>query len=279
MTASRLTDNDRRLGSHITYGHSKGWRPIGVAFHSGGEDEGFAHNHLMLYALGWSVRIQLPRLTEPYREKVQAGWSAETVARMGRDWYWSVDDREYGFRYSDGFLQVFLGRQTGDSSTTKSWSKTMPWMNWHQRRISYYGLDGEELRTWLAPYGSRGMFRWDERYEYTSKELPRARFEIEDFDGARIVASTYIEETEYTWGERRWSWLRFFRPNRVRRNLDISFDREVGPEKGSWKGGLMGTGIAMLPGELHEAAMRRYCELEHRDRSGSYRIKFIGKQS
>ena len=51
---------------------------------------------------------------------------------------------------------------------------------------------------------------------------------------------------------------------------------ETGREKGSWKGGTIGTSIEMLPGELHESAFRRYCDEEHRAKSGKYRIKFIG---
>ena len=47
---------------------------------------------------------------------------------------------------------------------------------------------------------------------------------------------------------------------KIRRSLDLEFSGETGPEKGSWKGGTVGTGIEMLPGELHEAAFRRYCQ-------------------
>jgi hypothetical protein len=39
---------------------------------------------------------------------------------------------------------------------------------------------------------------------------------------------------------------------------------------------MMGHGIDMLPGELHEAAFRRYCEQDVRNKYGPSRIKFIG---
>ena len=41
------------------------------------------------------------------------------------------------------------------------------------------------------------------------------------------------------------------------------------------KGGTVGHSIDMLPGELHEAAFRRYCEKEHRAKGRRYRIKFL----
>ena len=40
--------------------------------------------------------------------------------------------------------------------------------------------------------------------------------------------------------------------------------------------GLMGTGIDMLPGELHEAAFRRFCEQDIHNKYGPSRVKFLG---
>jgi hypothetical protein len=50
--------------------------------------------------------------------------------------------------------------------------------------------------------------------------------------------------------------------------LDIRFSEETGRRKGSWKGGTLGHGIDMLPGELHEAAFRRYC--------ATHEMEFVG---
>jgi len=33
----------------------------------------------------------------------------------------------------------------------------------------------------------------------------------------------------------------------------------------------------MEPGELHEAAFRRYCDQEHRSKYSRYRITFVGR--
>lgn len=102
-------------------------------------------------------------------------------------------------------------------------------------------------------------------------------FLIDDHDGERITATTHIEEREWKFGEGWFRWLSLFRRNMVRRSLSISFDKECGPEKGSWKGGTMGTGIDMLPGELHEAAFRRYCEQDHSSKYRRYRVTFVGR--
>ena len=92
-----------------------------------------------------------------------------------------------------------------------------------------------------------------------------------------IVATCSIEEHEWHRGEGWFSWLRFFYPKKIRRSLDLKFSAEVGPEKGSWKGGTIGHGIEMMAGETPRKAFERYCAKEHDARQGrKFRIRFIG---
>ena len=277
---TRLTDNDRHFGKYITYGTTDRWRPIRAVLSSGGDDEGDPFSSLTVYAFGWIARLRLPRIISPYREKVQAKyWDAATIKRLGRDWYWSVDRRDFGFSYSEGFLQVYYGRQTGDSTTDKTWSKSMPWTNWHTRRLSIYDADGNLFWKYLVPYGIKGMPYWEEMYRLKEGGLlPQMAFTIDD-NGTAVLATTTLEETEHSLGTGRWAWLRFFRRNRVRRSLKIEFNQEVGNEKGSWKGGLVGTSIDVRPGEDHEGAMRRWCAQEHRDKGGKFKVYFVGRVS
>lgn len=271
----RLTDNDRHFGP-LTWARCDGWKPLRLVLSSGGDDDdGCIDNTLTAYAFGWVVRVSLPNLLQPYRLKhIAHSWDAATVERMGRNWYFETHPREYGFSLSDGFLQVFLGAQTHDSTTTQSWSKFLPWTQWRFVRRSLFDLQGEHF--WTEPTGRQvpGGAAWTEQ-QLMRDAVPKARFEIEDHDGARITVSTFIEEREWRFGEGWFKWLSWFRAPRVSRSLDMHFDAEVGPEKGSWKGGLIGTGIDMKPGELHEAAFRRYCDQEHRAKYGRYRVKFV----
>ena len=274
---TRLTDNDKHLGP-LTYARSD-WNPWRLVFSTGGGDgDGERFNHITAYAFGWVVRLRLPRLMKPWRQWVDTSKYAWSTNPAGG--YWEIHAREYGFSLSDGFLQVFFGPQTDDSTTTKDWCKHLPWTQWHFHRHSYYGLEGELLREWIEPRRRKrdgsGIDRFKEMFEF-KETMPKVSFEIEDFDGQRIVATTLIEQRDYTFGEGWFQWLRFFRRNMVKRSLDIDFSAEVGPEKDSWKGGTVGHGIDMLPGELHEAAFQRYCDTEQRSRGGRYRIKFIGR--
>jgi hypothetical protein len=255
---SRWSDNDRYVGP-FTFARD-GSQRFALVLQSAG-DEG-DDSSLRLSAFGLTVISALPAIIKPYRTKVHPGsaWDAATVERLGRDWYWDVDRRRFGFSLTEGFLQVFHGRQTGDSSTDRTWGYFLPWTQWRHVRHSFYGLSGEHVATipdtgkgWEA-----GGSRWDREREIADS-TPTSSFAFADFDGDQLTATTRIEEREWRFGERKWKWLSLFRKPKIRRSLDVRFSGETGKRKGSWKGGTIGHSIDMLPGELHEAAFRRYC--------------------
>ena len=258
----RWGDNDRYLGPFIYARNRRGWRPLAVVLMSGDEEEDHrAGCKFRLSAFGHTLITALPAIIRPWRRKVYPGaaWDAATIARLGRDWYWDTKPREYGFSYADGFLQVYLGRQTDDSSTEQRWSKFLPWTQWRHVRRSLYGLSGEHY--WTEPSYVRhrlGEYDWDQR-EAIEDACPSQTFAFKDFDGEALTVRTHIEEREWRFGEGWFKWLSVFRRHRVRRYLDVHFSGETGKRKGSWKGGTIGHSIEMLPGELHEAAFRRYC--------------------
>ena len=88
------------------------------------------------------------------------------------------------------------------------------------------------------------------------------------FDGAKILMKVNIEEREWIRGI--WGWLRAILKHipgcrMISRVMNIEFNDEVGSEKGSWKGGIVGMSFDMLPNEtLQEAAVR--FQQEWRDR-------------
>jgi hypothetical protein len=270
---ARLTDNDRHLGRFITYARSS-WNPWRLVYSSGGGADGDAFNHVTAYAFGWVVRVKMPRLLRPWRQWVATGhyeWAKSPDAG-----YWDEEPREYGFSLHEGFLQLFLGPQTNDSTTTKSWCCHLPWTQWRFVRFTLYDVDGHEFWTQYEAQRKKGGAHWDEQHAFT-KAVPKAVFEFTDFDGKVIQATTHIEEREWRFGEKWCSWLSVFRAPRIRRSLDIEFSKEVGPEKGSWKGGTLGHGIEMLPGESAESAFRRYCQQEHTSKYQRFYITFLGR--
>ena len=278
MRKRRYSGNDRHFGPFTYSIHgSGGYRPLGAIIDSGGGGEdGDRGCHLRLSALGRTLIVELPSILPDFRIRhVARSWDPATIERMGRNWYDEVFSRQYGFTISDNTLHAYFGPQTHDSITTKSKCYFLPWLHWRFVRQSWYGPTGQHIETlWETKNKEDRSAQWEWRHEF-EKTLAKTRFEVEDFDGKRIGVSTHIEEREWRFGTGFFEWLSLFRRCKVRRTLEINFDHEVGPEKGSWKGGLMGTSIEMDPGELHEAAFRRYCDMEHRDRNGKYRIKIV----
>lgn len=273
----RWSDNDKHFGPFL-YSRDRRSKRLGFVLDSGGGGDGPAACNLRMHAFGHTLICDMPAVIKPWRE-----WIDMTKYEWHKGeskGYWDEHPREYGAVYGEGFLQVFLGRQTHDSSTTQSWNTFLPWTQLHHHRTSFYGLEGELLREWIEPRHLKrdrsGIDRFKEQYDF-KETLPKVAFEFDDYDGERITATTHIEEREYTFGEGRFQWLRFFRRGKVYRSLSIEFSKEVGPEKGSWKGGTTGHSIDMLPGELHEAAFRRYCEQEHRSKYRPFKITFVGR--
>lgn len=254
----RWSDNDRHFGP-FTYSRDRSYRPIAMVLVSG--DDEYPGCYLRISAFGHTLITELPNIIRPYREKIEAKyWDEATIRRMGRDWYWNIDQRKFGFSVFDGFLQVFRGRRTMDSSTDRTRGYFLPWTQWRHVRHSFYGLQGEHVSTLpdtgKSYLGDPGRF---DRERAIADATPTVAFEFNDFDGERIVATTRIEEREWRAGTGWFKWLSLFRSPKIDRSLDIRFSAETGKRKGSWKGGTIGHSITMKSGELHEAAFRRYC--------------------
>jgi hypothetical protein len=223
-------------------------------------------------AFGATAICELPQIIKPWRKWVDL--SGKEWARYGG--YWDEHPREYGFTLSDGHLSVKFGAQTMDSSTTQDWGCFLPWTQWRHIRHSLYGLEGEHF--WTEPKaGAAGKLGagW-EAYRAAKDACPIVKFSFRDFDDQELIATTRIEEREWRFGTGWFKWLSLFRRPKIRRSLDLEFSGETGPEKGSWKGGTVGTGIDMFPGELHGSAFRRYCDQDHRSKYRKYRITFVG---
>lgn len=274
MKKRRYSGTDFHFWPFTLSKHShQGYRPAGIVLDSGAFDGESGDCHIKCSAFGYTLVCELPKIISDYRVRHQAkSWDAATIARIGRDWYDEVFSREFGFTFSEGSLHLYFGAQTHDSRTDQNKVIFLPWRNLRFIRTSLYDLKGEHFHTefdqarnsWTAMTAVRDA-------------CPKARFDFEDFDGQRISATTHIEEREWLNGTGLFRWLAWFKEPQIERSLYLDFSAEVGREKGSWKGGALGHSITMLPGELHEAAFKRYCDQEDRSKSGGFRVRYVGR--
>lgn len=89
---------------------------------------------------------------------------------------------------------------------------------------------------------------WEETYPF---RYTRKNGEVQDRDAT-------VKVIEMEWRQRWLKWCPLFA--KVRKSIDISFDKEVGERSGSWKGGVIGMGYDMLPGESALDTLRRLQE-------------------
>lgn len=260
----RLTSNDKSFGP-LTWGPAhKG--VFSFYYSTGGGDEGFSSNGIYLYVFGLVLRLKMPRILKPHRI-----WVPVDHPNAKNGGYWDVNEKNYGFRISDDFYSIYYGAQTHDSRTTKSVHGTIPFLTWRYHRFSIFSLDGREVHREYPREQHSGSHEANRKIQ----EANSGRALFKDYDGTEIIATYHVNEREWRFGGKGFKWLSLFRKPLVRRVLELSFDKEVGRDKGTWKGGITGMGIDMLPYETPAAAMVRFCEMEMRGKHGNSRLEFI----
>lgn len=272
MKNRRYSDDNRHLWP-FTLSKTDIYKVVGIELNSGAHEDDEGDCYFRLYLGSYVLTVELPRIIKDYCERHEAKyWDAATIERMGRDWYDIHYPREYSIIFTgNGSIHTYYGASTNDSSTTKSKVFNLPWRNWSHVRYSLYDKKGKHF--WTERDGDRTA--WEAK-QAVKQALSKVYFQIEDYDGELITATTHIEEREWRFGTGLFSWLSWFTRPKIRRSLSIDFSAEVGKEKGSWKGGVLGHGITMLSDEMHEEAFGRYCQQEFRSKSGKYQIQNLG---
>ena len=255
--------NEKHIGP-LTFCWDDNHSRLGFMLDSGGEEDGQPGCHARLHLHKLTILCELPQIIKPHRSWVDT--SRYDVSKPPHG-YWKFDAVEYGVNLFEDAVHVRYGRQTHDSDTEKSKCYFLPWRQWRQISHVVFSPDGTP---------SRNLNRDREGRWSLIDDLQKTSFEVEDFDGTLVTVETYIEERIWRRGEGWLRWLGYVTPRRRKRSMEMRFLSEVGPEKGSWKGCMIGCGIEMRSEETSEQAMRRFCDEEHRSKSGKYKMKLIG---
>lgn len=91
---------------------------------------------------------------------------------------------------------------------------------------------------------------------------PILEMEFKDYDGTVVKATARFTRSKYRLGTKWAKFLGYLVPSKTYHHIEIQFDQEVGPEKGSWKGGTMGITTQRFPEESARDCMIRVCEGE-----------------
>ena len=233
----------------MSYYYSTEGTHLKLVLSSGGDDERRGAK-LQLALLGHHLTLPLPQwVLRPHRRWVDT--SRYEWSRSPAGGYWDIEERAYGVYLFETHFNVLYGLRTDDSTTEQRWSCFLPWCEWRHVRYETLGLDRQVVEVVEERTGYEVQRAAEER-------TPKVRFAFKDYDGEDIEATTFINRRTWKRGTGWFRWLSLVWPDRTRESLDIEFSKEVGKRKGSWKGGTLGHGIELLPGELHLAAFQRY---------------------
>lgn len=231
-----------------------------------GDDSGTAKYcllHIALFTHDWWFKI--PLLFKPRAVYVNSAYG-EQRHRGGRG-YWNYIPRDYGFSVDREALHVHYGIQPGswsrddkaNSDHTKVWF--LAWNQYRSVRHQFYHPDGSTFYT----VNESVKTDWD-AIRFGQEMVPKIEFKFNDCDGQEIVCTAHIAEMEWRRGTGWFKWLGWICKPRIRRMLDLSFDKPVGWDKNHWKGGTTGHSVDMLPGETPLQAFTRYGNSEDKYR-------------
>jgi hypothetical protein len=151
---------------------------------------------------------------------------------------WRREWQQWGFSQTDDAIHLHW------NECGKVWF--MPWFNKVFQRHEVRREDG----SWVPYVGT---------YEHDKKPDGRELFTfpytytLKCGEVQNRTATVYVDRM--AWRPKWFTWTRLF--EKERQSISVEFDDEVGERSGSWKGGCVGCGWTMLPGESAEQTLRR----------------------
>lgn len=161
----------------------------------------------------------------------------------------------WGLYYYSNALWFCIGGGGNFEGGRRTKSYSMPWqLNWvrtshlmYDEKYWFHETKNNRI-DWGGSVDTVGSYEWREKNKW--KETHQF---TDNFDGTILNATISVDEME--WRPKWFKWTSLFR--KVRRSIDIKFDREVGGRKGSWKGGTIGCGYELRKNETPLECLRR----------------------
>lgn len=166
--------------------------------------------------------------------------------------YGDCDAPGYGISIHDNALLFYLGGKGNLDGGKRIRRWDLPFFSKIHVR---HDIEVRDEEPHLVPYKST-EFDADGNWVPTEKrECVNIReYDYKDyFDGTTVPCKYWVEERE--WRPKWLTWTGKFKT--VHRYIEVSFSKEVGKGKGSWKGGTVGCSFELNPNETPEDCIRR----------------------
>lgn len=179
-------------------------------------------------ALGWG----LIHFYLPFKTKLSEGCSLP----------------DYGFAIHNDTFWIYIG---GDYDESIGQVQGKSWITWNLPFFSHV-FDGHWIKdknlNWVKM--DNDLRPWDFKKDGAYIETHPYTYTLKSGEVQHRTATCSIEK-------RKWhrKWFPFL--TKVRQDIDIEFNDEVGERTGSWKGGTIGCGYELLPDDTIESCLRR----------------------
>ena len=200
-------------------------------------------NKLELYLKNKSVSIRLPQIIKP---AVIRRPNRPNIL-MDRIFGVVVNSREMTINY--GVVNYY------DRAGVKDKRKRIPFTWGQQVTIGLCMMDLTNSHPTIEFVNSGMTYT---QYREAQEASPALTLDVKDYDGEIAKMSVRIERHTKTKGVGWCTWTRWFRKPEVITSLLIQFDKYLGTQKNSWKGGSKSATVELLPNETVEQALDRF---------------------
>jgi len=166
-------------------------------------------------------------------------WKLVFILPFRNKWTDECIPPKWGIAIHGNTFWIYRGGKGNMNGGNKWWTWDIPFFTKQWVRTSILLKGG----TW--EHSTKGDHKEFYEEEWKSKQKMWYYDYTDSYDGTVVGAKIYVEERE--WRPKWLTWTNKFA--KVRRTIDIDFDKEVGSRKGSWKGGVVGCGYDLLPEE------------------------------
>lgn len=165
---------------------------------------------------------------------------------INKNWTDECDPPKYGIAIHDSVFWIHLGGKGNGKGGNKWWTWEIPWFTYNFYKQYILGKDGN----WINITDKRHDYNWYREHigymDWTDRELPDEKSIAQTYygvwndkyDDTDINAKYRVELRQ--WRRKWFMWTDKF--TYERKSIDVCFEKEVGSQKGTWKGGVLGAG-------------------------------------
>lgn len=174
-------------------------------------------------------------------------FSLELILPFRNKWTDECDPPKWGISIHGNTFWIYRGGKGNLNGGNKWWTWDIPFFKKEWVRTSILLKDD----TW--EHENKRNRKNFYREEWKEKQKSWNYNYVDKYDGLIIPTTIYVGEME--WRPKWLTWTKLF--GKVSRYIDVRFSKEVGSKKNDWKGGVLGCGYELIPGESPLDCLKR----------------------